>query len=104
MNISFSDVVNNTISEHWRVDLPPTLNRIQVKSNNFFPGDGMDGVGTNATERCEYREVYSKNDLEPILKVASSKKERAHLCHIQGRIVGITNSIQGRRQSHTPVL
>ena len=50
MNISFSDVVNNTISEHWRVDLPPTLNRIQGNTNNFLPGDGMDGVGMNAME------------------------------------------------------
>ena len=77
MNISFSDVVNNTISEHWRVDLPPTLNRIQGNSNKIFPEDGMDGVGMNATERCEDREVYFKNALEPILKVASSTKERA---------------------------
>jgi len=47
MNISFSDVVNNTISEHWRVDLPPTLNRIQGNTNNFLPGDG---VGMNVME------------------------------------------------------
>jgi len=41
INISFSNVVNNIISEHWRVDLPPTLNRIQDNSNNFSPGDCM---------------------------------------------------------------
>jgi len=51
---------------------------LQGNSINFFPGGGMDGVGTNATERYEYREVYFKNALEPILKVASFFYEQTH--------------------------